>query len=318
MIVAYREIQSTLVEVQDFAQPNTWIRLVAPTQEELEKVQIATDLSSDFLQAALDKEEQPRMEEEGDQALILLSIPIRRSVLDYRTIPFGVVIGSQHVVTVSLEETPLMREPTQRQRIHPGKKIRFFLQLLYWGSVQFISCVNSLNGQAEELEMILRRSQRNDVMFRLMEIQKSLVYISIALKANEILMEELLRVCLKCSNENSTAVRPLHLYPADEDLLEDAITENKQALSMAEVHSNILSSTLDTFASIISNNLNMVMKFLAGITIVLAIPTMIGSFFGMNVPLPLQDHPWGFAIIMGGSIAASILAIWLLVRRGML
>jgi magnesium transporter len=318
MIKAYREIQSVLTEVQDLTSPHTWIRLVAPTAEEVERVHKETGLSVDFLRAALDKYERPRQEEEGNQALVLLSLPMQRSDLIYRTIPLGVVIGPQHIATVCLEETPLVRESSQRLRIHPGKRTRFFLLLLYWAAIQFIEGINQLNARAEVLEVTLRRSQRNELMFQLMEIQKSLVYFSIALKSNQILMEELLRSCLKSPSGADRWNRPLRLYPEDEDLLEDAITENKQALSMAEVHSNILSSTMGAFASIVSNNLNMVMKFLAAVTIILAIPTMIGSFYGMNIALPLQDHPWAFPIVMGVSILACAAAIWFLVRRRML
>jgi len=318
MLRAYREIDSVVQPVEAIGQPGTWIHLVAPTEEEVVAVSVATGLLPEFLRAALDEDERPRQEAEGDQALVIISIPVARSPLRYGTIPLGIVVSPRFLVTVCLEETPVVNALVAHGKVHPGKKTRLLLQLLYRTASLYLEYLQRLDRKAEELESALRRSMRNEEMFDLMEVQKSLVFLTTALRANQIVMEKLLRSRLRPVSEGENGGWPLRLYPEDEDLLEDAITENQQALSAAEVHSNILTATMDAFASIISNNLNIVMKFLAAVTIILAIPTVIGTFYGMNVALPFQESPFAFAIIVSMSALASAAATLLLWRRRML
>ncbi|MBC7340435.1 MAG: magnesium transporter CorA family protein [Firmicutes bacterium] len=318
MLRAYRQIQQVVHPVEDFTQPGTWIHLVAPTDEEVAAVAAATGLPTDFLRAALDEDERPRQEAEGEQALVIIRIPVARSPLQYTTIPLGIAVSQDFLVTVCLEETPVIDGLVAQGKVHPAKKTRLLLQLMYRAARLYLDYLERLDRKATELETALRRSMRNEEMFHLMEIQKSLVFLTTALRANQIVMEKLLRSRLRPVREGENGGLPLRLYPDDEDLLEDAITENQQALSAAEVHSSILSGTMDAFASIISNNLNIVMKFLTAVTIILAIPTVIGTFYGMNVPLPLQHSPFGFGVIAGASVLAGGVAGFLLWRRGML
>ncbi|HHY94739.1 MAG TPA: magnesium transporter CorA family protein [Firmicutes bacterium] len=318
MLRVYRETNAELQEVQSIEQAGVWIHLVAPTDEELGTVSAATGLSLEFLRAALDEDERPRQETEGDQTLVLIHIPVARSPLMYGTIPLGIAVSPDFLVTVCLEDTPVVEGLATSGRVHPRKKTRLLLQLLYRTAKLYLEYLQRLDRTAAERESALRRSMRNEEMFDLMEIQKSLVFLTTALRANQIVMEKLLRSRLRPACEPENGGLPLRLYPEDEDLLEDAITENQQALSAAEVHSNILSGTMDAFASIISNNLNIVMKFLTAITIILAIPTVIGTFYGMNIRLPLQQHPLAFVIIMGGSVLVGVTVALLLWRRRML
>lgn len=318
MLKAYREIDSVLQVVEAIGDPGTWIHLVAPTEEEIGAVSAATGLSAELLRAALDEDERPRQEAEDQQALVIISIPVARSPLTYVTIPLGIVVGPRFLVTVCLEETPVVSGLVAQGKVHPGKKTRLILQLLYRTASLYLEYLRRLDRKAAELEGALRRSMRNEEMFHLMDVQKSLVFLTTALRANQIVMEKLLRSRLRPVGEGDNGGWPLRLYPQDEDLLEAAITENQQALSEAEVHSSILSGTMDAFASIISNNLNMVMKFLTAITIVLAIPTVIGTFYGMNIALPMQDSPFAFVVVVALSVCASLLATLFLWRRRML
>ena len=313
MIRMLREVEGKIEEANDLSLPGMWIQLIAPTAEELHQVALGTGLLLDFLAAALDPEERPRQDVEGDQTLVIIDVPAQRSDTEIRTLPLGVVINPNAIVSVCLEENPVfLLRP--RLGVHPGKKTRLLLQLLYRSADLYLESIKKLNVRAGLVEKTLRRSMKNEQMFQLMEIQKSLVYLSIAVKANEILLEELLSSCLRPTEERRNLAIPIQLFPEDEDLLEDALTEYRQAISTAEIHSGILTATLGAFASIISNNLNIVMKFLAAVTIIIAFPTMIASLFGMNVNLPFQNHPWAFIGILGLAVLASLFALWLLRR----
>lgn len=180
------------------------------------------------------------------------------------------------------------------------KKSRLLLQILYANSALYLTLLKKINKETEIAESVLKTSMQNKELLQLLSLEKSLVYFTTSLKANEVVMEKTMRGKI------------VKLYEEDEDLLEDAIIENKQAIEMAKIYSDILNGTMDAYASIISNNLNGVMKFLTSITIIVAIPTMVASYWGMNVPVPLQDNPLGFVIVLIFSIIIGIIAtIWL-------
>ena len=170
----------------------------------------------------------------------------------------------------------------------------------------FLYLLKKLNKETEIAENVLKNSMKNKELLKLLSLEKGLVYFTTSLKSNEVVMEKTMRGNL------------IKLYDEDEDILEDAIIENKQAIEMANIYRDILTGTMDAYASIISNNLNGVMKYLTSITIILAIPTMIASYWGMNVPVPLQENPFGFIAIVCGSILIGVIATLWLKRKGML
>ena len=193
-----------------------------------------------------------------------------------------------------------MNTINQMKNIITYKKSRFLLQLLYANSSLYLTLLKKINKETEIAESVLKDSMKNKELLKLLSLEKSLVYFTTSLKSNEVVMEKTMRGKI------------IKLYEEDEDILEDSIIENKQAIEMAKIYSDILNGTMDAYASIISNNLNGVMKYLTSITIILAIPTMVASYWGMNVPVPLQDNPWGFPIIFAFSIIIAIIAtIWL-------
>jgi magnesium transporter len=184
-----------------------------------------------------------------------------------------------------------------------AKRNRFILHLLHLTASKYLSYLREINKALDTLEDQLKASTRNKELHGILRYQKSLVYFTEALRSNELMMERLQR------GQFFTT------YPDDEDLLEDALTENQQAIAMTSIATEILSSTMDAFASIISNNVNIVMKFLAAATIILMVPNILSGFWGMNVDVPFTNWPWAFPAIMAVSILLAVLVARIFIRR---
>ena len=298
----------------DRLEKGCWIDVVAPSEEELQEIAAATKIQMDFLTAPLDEEEKSRIEIEDDQILVLVDIPFLRSNKDYDTLPLGIIITENFITTVCLEPNAVTAEfGTHNTKIFSTfKKTRFLFQILFKSATLYLKYIRIIIRRTDELEKHLRQSMQNSELFNLLDLQKSLTYFSTSLRSNYIVMEKLLR--LRSATQSRHLIK---LYEEDEDLLEDVIIEYKQAVEMVEMYSHILNSMMEVFASIISNNLNLVMKFLATMTIVLAIPTLVSSMWGMNVPVPFADNPWGFAIVLTVALGVSGAAAYLLWKRRM-
>ena len=274
----------------DCFQNGAWISLIKPTEEEIQAVVNNLKVPLDFIKSALDEEERARIESEDQFTLILVDIPVTSNEEYtglYGTIPMGIIIGDNHIITVCLNDNPILNDfiNGRVKAFYTYKKTRFLFQLLYKNSTYYLQYLRNIDKLSDKIEKELHRSMKNKELIELLGLGKSLVYFSTSLKSNEAILDKIMRV------------KPIKMYPDDEEILEDVIIENKQAIEMANIYSNILSNTMDAFASVISNNLNIVMKFLASITIVLSIPTMVASFFGMNVDIPLSNNPHAFLII---------------------
>lgn len=295
---------------------NTWINLVNPTVDELLLIAEKTNTPIDFLKAALDEEERPRIEIEDECVLILINIPVMLSETSYDTLPLGIIITAQNIITVCLENNPVVLEFNEynRRSFNTAKKTRFLFQILYKSATYYLRYLRQISRLSEQIEGDLRRSMKNKELFELMDLQQALTYFTSSLRANGIVMDRLLRI-----RSNNQCRHLIQIYEEDEDLLEDVIIENNQAVQMVEMYSRILSGMAETFASIISNNLNMVMKFLTSMTIILAIPTMIASFWGMNVKVPFGEaNPYGFIIVAAIIVTVTGIATYLLIRRNIL
>jgi len=285
-----------------------WISLIDPTIDEIDSIK-ALGIPSDFLTYALDLDERPRTEKEDDgTTLIMLSVPIfqgEKFDVPFSTIPLGIILTSRMVITVCKKHNVIIDEllRPRAKGISTSKQIRFILRILLTTATQYLAYLREINHTVELVEDRLQASMKNKEVLDLLKYQKSLVYFTTALRSNELMMERLQKTPL------------FHRYPEDEDLLEDVITENQQAIEMVGIASNILSSMMDAFASIISNNLNVVMKFLASITIVLSIPTIVTSYFGMNVDLPLQGNDFAFLWIIVIFLAISLLIVYVFIRK---
>lgn len=298
-------------ETDEFLKGN-WINMVAPTEEEIKKVCENVNIEEDFIRYALDYEEKARIDYEEDDNTILFIIDVPVIEVEsgnkvYSTMPIGIIfVRDDYFITVSLTDNYIIQELEKKKNIITYKKSRLLLQIFYSNSERFLSLLKRLNKETEVAEGVLKNSMKNKELLKLLSLKKSLVYFTTSLKSNEVVMEKTLRGNL------------IKLYEEDEDILDDAIIENKQAIEMSRIYSDILTETLDAYASIISNNLNGAMQFLTAITIILAIPTMISSYWGMNVPVPLQDNPFGFVVIVLFSLIIGLIAIIWLRRKQML
>lgn len=300
-------------EVYEFKKGN-WINMIAPTEEEIEIVCKKLKIKEDFIRYSLDYEEKARIDTEDDDNTILfiIDVPIMEKESNeqvYTTMPLGmIVVRDDYFITVSLRKNKVIEdfEKMKIKNFQTYKKSKLIFQMLYLNSSYYLTYLKQINKETEIAEYILKNSMKNKELLKLLSLEKSLVYFTTSLKSNELVMEKTMRGKI------------IKLYDEDEDILEDAITENRQAIEMAKIYSDILNGTMDAYASIISNNLNGVMKFLTSITIVLAVPTMISSFWGMNVNLPFQNSKFGFPIMILLSIILTLVVTWWLKKKDML
>lgn len=300
-------------EVTEYKRGN-WINMIAPSDEEIQTVCENLKIQEDFIRYALDPEERARIDYEEDDGttLILADVPIIESDEDqkeYSTIPVGfIIVRDEYFITVSLMENEVIRRmnPMINRSVATYKKSRLVLQCLYVNSEIYLNLLKTINRETEIAEKELRQTRKNKSLLRLLSLEKSLVYFTTSLKANEVVMERMNRG------------KVIKLYEEDEDLLEDVLIENKQAMEMSKIYSDILSGVMDAYSSIISNNLNGVMKILTAITIIISVPTMISSFWGMNVRVPMQDNPLGFAIIIVASVLIGIIVTLVLKKKNYL
>lgn len=309
MIEILKTIDDRLVTLEEFEE-GAWINLINPTEEEVHHVSESLNLDADYIKAALDEEESSRIENDEGCTLIVVDIPIAEvngKSAKYITIPLGIIINDKYIITVCLKENQITKEFIEKKikGFCTFKKTRFFLQILYKNATKYLFYLKQIDKLSHLIEGKLHKSTKNKELIQLLELEKSLVYFSTSLKANEIVLEKMLRT------------ESVKSYPDDAELLEDTIIENKQAIEMAKIYSDILSGTMDAFASVISNNLNIVMKFLASVTIVMAIPTMVASYFGMNVPVPMTSNPIAFPIIVTISITLCAAAALFMARKKM-
>jgi magnesium transporter len=310
MIKILKTNEENLTKETDIIEKGCWVHLNDPDNDEIEMTSECSGLDKDFLKAALDKEESSRLEVEGDQILVLLDIPIMevvQTIAIYSTIPLGIVLNDDYIITVSLQENNIIDDFFEQKikTFYTYKKSRFILQILLRIYKYYLSFLKQIDKASKNIETQLHKSLRNKELFDMMELEKSLVYFSTSLKANQITLEKMLKLKI------------MQKYPEDEDLLEDVIIENRQAIEMANIYRDILSGTMDAFASIISNNLNVVMKILTSITIVMAVPTIVASLFGMNIPMPWGNFPLAFIGIIIITLFICAIVLIILVRKKM-
>ena len=278
-----------------------WISLVRPTETELADVAARYEIDPDDLKAALDEEERSRIEIEDAYTLILVDIPAvekRKGKDIYTTMPLGILLAKDAIITVCLQETPVLHGLKQKHTgdLRTNMRTRFILQILYRNASLYLQYLRVINKLSDNVEQKLHGSTQNHELIELLELEKSLVYFTTSLRSNEVVLEKMLKT------------ERVKKYPEDEDLLEDVIVENRQAIEMANIYSGILSGMMDAFASVISNNLNIVMKFLAVVTIVLSVPVIIFGAYGMNLApqgMPLSGSPYGFLIVVLFSVVLS-------------
>lgn len=312
----YTREKRRLVELTE-PDPGCWVHLAPPfAPDELDEFARRFDFDPAFLTDSLDLDERARYERDGDVRFVLINTPVKNKNASaeneayFITVPIGVLLTIEHVVTISAFETPVLEKFLENnvRDFNPADEKRFVLQLLEQNVFHFLSCLKTLNLRRNRIEKELMNSSRNAELRQLLSIEKSLVYFVNSLSANELLKMKMKRTDF------------LHINGDEDltDLFEDIIIDNSQALSMANVYTNILNGTMDAYSSIISNNLNQVIHRLTIITVVLMVPTLISSFLGMNIPNGIPEHPWAFylTVVVAGVITGGL--YWIMQRRKML
>ena len=279
-----------------------WINIVNPTQSEIHEINNEFGLPADLINDILDIDERSRVEFEDDWTLVILRMPVETSNngVPFQTIPLGVFMTENYTMTICLQENevlPLSQSVQIREQYRQiTDPVNFILRLFLRSGNMYLRYLKQINQMTSALEQDLEKSIKNKELNKLLKMEKCLVYFITSIKGNEIVLAKL-RNAKKITSE------------INEDLLEDAIIENKQALEIAQIYSDIQSGMMDAFASVISNNLNVVMKQLTIISIVLMIPTLVASIFGMNVPNFLEESKWALPLIITGSIGLSVVGV---------
>ena len=295
MLSYYKTIDGHILPIPA-CEPGCWINCVAPDDEEINSLIADFQIEPDFFRAAMDEEESSHIDNEDNNTLVILDIPVIEKSgrnITYTTTPLGIILTERNVITVSTKENPIINEFCEDlvKGVQTNLKTRFILHLMLRIASKYLQYLKQIDKISNFVEKELRKSMKNSELIQLLDIEKSLVYFSSSLKGNEITIEKIMRG------------RYIKLYDEDQDLLEDVLIEIKQAIEMSNIYLNILSGTMDAFASVISNNLNMVMKVLASITLIISIPTVISSMYGMNVtgaPFPVFWFPVGISILCMG------------------
>jgi magnesium transporter len=301
MIRIYEKVNGKLVESQGFSQ-DCLIYLVSPTSAEIDDISQKLSIDSDLIYDSLDPDERARIDISGKSTLLILKVPYRDEddkKIPYKTASLGILIGSDYTLLISKFNLEFLDIMIKRSEFNPHKKSRMIFQIFYRNALLFLAYLKEINKITDRTEERLHESMRNNELETLMYLEKSLVYFTTSLRSNEIMMEKILR---------GTTIE---IFDADKELLEDTIIEYKQALEMANIYSDILSGMMDAFASVISNNLNVVMKVLTILTLVIQIPAIITGFFGMNVKVPFSDNPYAFIYIISVCVVVCILVYFI-------
>lgn len=305
MVNYYRSIEGKIREIEN-AEAGCWISLINPTETEISDIEDDMGIDRDYIRAALDEEEPSRIESDDGVTLIVVDYPVAEqqdddhdNTLQYYTTPMSIIITDKNVITVSAKENAVLDELSKGivKGIQPNLRTRFVFTILLRIAARYLQYLKQIDKLSNYVEGKMYLSMKNQGLIQLLSLEKSLVYFSTSLKSNETVLEKLMRG------------RYLKLYEEDQDLLDDVLIEVKQAIEMTNIYSNILSGTMDTFASIISNNLNIIMKRMTTITIILTMPTIVFSFYGMNLGdaangLPLANvwFPMALSVVLAAGV----------------
>lgn len=293
-MIRYFKSENRKITEIDQIEKDCWVNIQPPINPDtLKKFSDDQNIPFDYLLDSLDIDERSRFEVEDDITLIVLKAPILNETSSnneplYITIPIGLVITPNNIFTISAYESPIIEDfiENRMKNIDPSNKKYFILKTFERSVFYFLQYLNEMNRKRSLFEQRMIKSMNNHKLVQLMNLEKSLVYFATSLRTNEVLLMKLRRT------------NTLELNEDQDDFLEDIIVDNSQALEMANIYTNILSSTMDTFASIISNNLNTVMRRLTTVTLILMVPTLIASLYGMNVPLPMANNKLAFPMII--------------------
>jgi len=304
-----------LVKLKTFkAAKHAWISMINPSSKEIEQVSSLSKVDADILRNSLDADERSRVELDEGIFSVIVNLPLLDEEGNFDTLPCGLVFTIRNFLTICSKDNRILSSFNKNtaKTFDTRERTKFMLSILYKITQFYLRYLAIINRKTEHIEDALKQTTNNQELFQLIEIQKSLVYFTTALRDNQLVLEKILRM-----TRSPATSKVLAFTEDDIDLLEDVIVENKQAIEMVDMHRTILEGMMDGFASIINNNVNQIMKFLAAITIVLSIPTMLASFWGMNVGVPVAASAYGFWIVISISMLATLLVIVYFRKRGM-
>ena len=308
MVEIYRtdqQVLNTLTDIQD----GCWINMVDPTSKELEQIAERFEIEPEDISSALDEEESSRISLEDGYTVILVDIPtpeVRHEKKMYTTIPLGIILKSEAIITVCKVDTPIINYFVRNKvkEFSTKKKMRFIYQMLFRSAFVYQANLRLIDKKRIEIEERVDGDTSDTDLIELHELESTLVYFATSLRANSIVLERLRRY------------KRLEQYPDDKDLLDDVIVENQQAIEMTSIYRDIVNGTRELMSSVIDNRLNNVMKTLTIVTLVMGIPTLISGIYGMNVNskwVPFSNTPFGFGIICG--VILIVCAVMLIVLK---
>lgn len=294
----------------DEIKPGVWINLENPSDLEIETVSKKTGIPEDMLKSALDEDERAHIDVDDDATLIVIDIPVINEEKDtyvYSTLPLALVFNESYFVSVCLRDTSVLSDFVNNavRGFDVNKRTRFIYQILYVNATKYLHYIKLIDRTSSRIQQSLHRSLKNTELIKLLDLDKALVYFSTSLNSNQVVIDRIQQLSV------------LKHYEEDNDLLDDVIIENKQAIEMASIHRDVLSGTMDAFASVISNNQNIVMKLLTALTIILTIPTLIASFWGMNVIVPFGENPYAFWIIVAITLVILVPVVIVMIKKHM-
>ncbi len=308
MISYYKTIDGRIEEIEKYEQ-GCWVNCISPEDDEVQYLLDFFKIPPELMRSALDEEESSHIDSEDGTTLIIIDAPMVEKVnqnITYSTMPIAIMITDKNVITVALSENSVLSEFSEGvvKNVITAYKTHFVLHIMLRMATKYLQYLKQIDKINNRIERELRRSAQNKELHQLLDIEKSLVYFSSSLKADELTLEKIMRG------------RYIKLYDEDQDLLEDVLIEIKQAVDMAAIHLNILTGTMDVFASIISNNLNVIMKIQASLTLLVSVPTVISGFYGMNIVTGLPvDNLWWFPVVLSGVLM--IIMYFILKKKGM-
>lgn len=314
MIEYYRTQKNDEIRQIDSYEVGCWVHVVAPNPDEIDYLSKKLEIPKDHILDSLDKEERSRIElkhveENFKHSLVIVDCPIEAKdemgFLEFKTIPIGIITTKEVVVTVVLKPLPVLEDIMDRrmEQYNTENHIQFVLQILYAVSYYFLKYLNSLIEHMHTLEKNIRRSMQNEELYAFMATQRSLVFFATALQSNKAVLDKMAHAPHYTDNDDN------------KELLQDVMIENKQAIAMTDTYTQIVGGMSDTFSSVIANNLNRVMKFLTSFTIILSLPTIVASIYGMNVKLPFSDQKYAFGLIMVGTLIITIITTVIFWRK---
>ena len=292
---------------------NKWINLVNPDDREVDKITSLTGIPEEYLKAALDEEERARIDKDDNCVMVLMDVPIieedpENDYYTYGTIPMSIIHKDNYLVTVCLRENSVVNDfkVGRVKNVETFKSTRLTFQLLYAVSTKFLYYLRLINKASQRVQSTLEKNMKNNAILEMLDLQKSLVYFSTSISANDAVIEKL-------NKQNY-----LKKYEEDQDVIDDAGIENKQAAEMCSIYREIMNGTMEAYGTIISNNVNDIMKFLTALTLVISVPTLIASLFGMNLGgIPGLTSPWGFGVVCAISLFLAVVAGIFLAKKKM-